>query len=58
MLGDREPSDVRFADAREARLDLLGDLIERHLDVDALLALAQAGAPPATALSPARSRAR
>jgi adenosylcobyric acid synthase len=37
------PSDVRFADARVARLDLLGDLAEKHLDVDALLRLAGAG---------------
>ena len=36
-------SDIRFADAREARLDLLGDLAEKHLDVDALLRLAGAG---------------
>ena len=37
-------SGVSFADAREARLDLLGDLAERHLDVDALLELARTGA--------------
>lgn len=36
-------SGVDFARSREARLDLLGDLVERHLDVDALLALAQHG---------------
>ena len=41
----REPSPVNFAVARERRFDLLGDLVERHLDVDALLALARAGAP-------------
>jgi adenosylcobyric acid synthase len=41
----REPSPVSFATARERRFDLLGDLVERHLDVDALLALARAGAP-------------
>jgi adenosylcobyric acid synthase len=45
MLSDREPSGVRFADAREARLDLLGDLVEEHLDVDALLEIARAGGP-------------
>jgi adenosylcobyric acid synthase len=35
-----------FAAARERRLDLLGDLVERHLDVDALLDLARHGCPP------------
>ncbi|WP_229054471.1 cobyric acid synthase [Aeromicrobium sp. Leaf350] len=38
-------SDVSFAARREARLDLLGDLAEEHLDVDRLLALALTGAP-------------
>lgn len=41
----RAPSRVSFAAARDHRIDLLGDLVERHLDVDALLALARAGAP-------------
>jgi adenosylcobyric acid synthase len=41
----RAPSGVRFAAARERRLDRLGDLVERHLDVDGLLALARSGAP-------------
>jgi adenosylcobyric acid synthase len=41
----RRPSDVRFADRREQRLELLGDLVEEHLDVAALLALADGGAP-------------
>jgi adenosylcobyric acid synthase len=45
MVADRPPSGVSFAAARERRLDLLGDLVERHLDVDALLSLARAGAP-------------
>ncbi|WP_110183502.1 cobyric acid synthase [Nocardioides solisilvae] len=40
------PSGVGFADARERRLDLLGDLVEEHLDVDALLTMARAGSPP------------
>jgi adenosylcobyric acid synthase len=31
------PSGVRFAERRAARLDLLGDLAEKHLDLDALL---------------------
>ncbi|CAB4713623.1 MAG: cobyric acid synthase [Actinobacteria bacterium] len=34
-----------FPAARERRLDLLGDLVEEHLDVDALLDLARSGAP-------------
>lgn len=38
-------SDVSFAARREARLDLLGDLVEQHLDVDRLLDLAMSGAP-------------
>jgi adenosylcobyric acid synthase len=38
-------SRASFPAAREARLDRLGDLVERHLDVDALLALTRAGAP-------------
>jgi len=38
-------SGVRFAEARETRIDLLGDLVEQHLDVDALLELAHHGAP-------------
>jgi adenosylcobyric acid synthase len=35
------PSDRSFAAAREERLDLLGDLAEEHLDVDALFVLAR-----------------
>ncbi|MFW6774352.1 cobyric acid synthase [Nocardioides sp. CPCC 205120] len=38
-------ADVSFAAAREARFDLLGDLVEEHLDVDALLDLVASGAP-------------
>jgi adenosylcobyric acid synthase len=34
-----------FPAARERRLELLGDLVEEHCDVDALLALAREGAP-------------
>ncbi|AWB93650.1 cobyric acid synthase [Aeromicrobium chenweiae] len=37
--------DVSFAASREARLDLLGDLVEQRLDVDALLKLAETGVP-------------
>jgi adenosylcobyric acid synthase len=38
-------SAASFPDARERRLDLLADLVEKHLDVDALHALAVDGAP-------------
>jgi len=41
------PSAVSFPVARQRRLDLLGDLVERHLDVDAVLELARNGCPPA-----------
>ncbi|MDT0444281.1 cobyric acid synthase [Streptomyces sp. DSM 41886] len=40
------PSGVSFAAARQRRIDLIADLVERHLDLDALLALAREGAPP------------
>lgn len=40
------PSAVSFAEARENRLDLLGDLVEESLDVGALLEIAEHGAPP------------
>jgi adenosylcobyric acid synthase len=52
MLGDREPSSVRFAHAREARLELLGDLVEEYLDVGELLVLARSGAPVGLPLLP------
>ena len=39
------PSVVSFPARRAARLELLGDLVEQHLDVDALLDLALSGAP-------------
>lgn len=42
---DLSASEVSFPAARERRLDLLGDLVEAHLDVDALLQLARFGAP-------------
>ncbi|MDT0188084.1 cobyric acid synthase [Microbacterium sp. ARD31] len=52
-----EPSGVSFPAMRERRLDLLGDLAEEHLDVDALLALATSGAPSGLpALEPGASR--
>ncbi|WP_445257086.1 cobyric acid synthase [Nocardioides aurantiacus] len=55
--GTREPSSVSFPVSRERRLDLLGDLVEEHLDVDALLELATSG-PPAglRLLEPGASR--
>jgi adenosylcobyric acid synthase len=37
--------DVSFAALRAARLDALADLIERHLDTDAVLRLIEEGAP-------------
>ncbi|WP_314036532.1 cobyric acid synthase [Dietzia sp. CH92] len=52
----REPSGVSFAAARERRLDLLGDLAEEHLDLDALLALARDGAPELPLLPPGADR--
>ena len=55
--GSRRPSGVSFPAARERRLDLLGDLVEEHLDVDALLALATDGPPAALRLlEPGASR--
>jgi len=39
------PSGVRFGERREARYELLADLAEEHLDVDALLDLALTGPP-------------
>lgn len=51
---DRPPSAVSFPAAREERLDRLGDLVEQHLDVEALLTLVESGAPTdLPALSPA-----
>jgi len=49
---DVAPSEVSFPLARQGRLDLLGDLVEEHLDVDALLALARDGAPIGLPLLP------
>jgi adenosylcobyric acid synthase len=37
--------DTDFAALRERGLDLLGDLVEEHLDTDALLSLIEAGPP-------------
>lgn len=53
----RTPSGASFPAARERRLDLLGDLVEEHLDVDALLDLAVSGPPPGLRLlEPGASR--
>jgi adenosylcobyric acid synthase len=46
------PSGVSFAAAREDRLNLLGDLAEKHLDIEALLALAHDGVPDVPLLPP------
>lgn len=45
-------STASFPEQRAARLDLLGDLVERHLDVEALLDLALSGAPDALQVLP------
>jgi adenosylcobyric acid synthase len=39
------PGTGAFADAREARLDVLGDLVEKHLDTEKLSALIEGGVP-------------
>ncbi|WP_188192210.1 cobyric acid synthase [Nonomuraea sp. SYSU D8015] len=44
--------DTDFAMLREERLDALGDLVERHLDTDALLRLIQQGPPEVPVLPP------
>ncbi|MFL6024726.1 MAG: cobyric acid synthase [Marmoricola sp.] len=49
---DRTGSTVSFEQQREARLDLLGDLVSEHLDLDALLDLATAGVPAGLPLLP------
>jgi adenosylcobyric acid synthase len=48
---------VSFESSREARLDLLGDLVEEHVDLDALLDLARRGpAPDLPVLPPGSAR--
>ena len=49
-------SQASFPAARQRRLDLLGDLVEEHLDVDALLDLATSGAPASLPLLPPGDR--
>lgn len=52
-----EPAGVSFAERREARFDLLADLVEEHLDVEALLDLVAHGAPAGLPLlAPGRDR--
>ena len=41
-----EPGTRAFEDVRQARLDVLGDLVADHLDTDAVLRLLSEGAPP------------
>jgi len=49
-------SEVSFARRREARLELLADLVEEHLDVAALLDLATSGAPAGLPVLPPAGR--
>jgi adenosylcobyric acid synthase len=44
--GFRVAPDTSFAAARERTLDLLGDLVEEHLDTTALWRLIDSGTPP------------
>ncbi|MGH3561208.1 MAG: cobyric acid synthase, partial [Mycobacterium sp.] len=47
-----DPSGISFPAAREHRLDLLGDLVEEHLDVTALSDLISAGPPTGLSFLP------
>ncbi|MDX6680027.1 MAG: adenosylcobyric acid synthase, partial [Solirubrobacteraceae bacterium] len=40
-----EPGSIPFAAARSARLDVLGDLVEQHVDTARLRALIAGGVP-------------
>jgi adenosylcobyric acid synthase len=40
-----EPGERSFEDVRQARLDVLGDLVADHLDTEAVLRLLREGAP-------------
>jgi adenosylcobyric acid synthase len=54
----RPPSGVRFAAARQERLDRLADLLERHADADRIVQLIAHGAPAGLPiLPPAGTRA-
>ena len=48
------PDAVSFAGVREARLDVLGDLVADHLDTSALLRLIDSGPPARPAVRAAR----
>jgi adenosylcobyric acid synthase len=50
--GFRVAPDTRFGAARERMLDLLGDLIEEHLDTDALWRLIESGPEPGLPVIP------
>jgi len=45
-LGFAVAPDTRYAAVRERALDVLGDLVEEHLDTDALWRLLESGPPP------------
>jgi adenosylcobyric acid synthase len=49
---DFVPGNVCFADIREAQLDLLGDLVAGHIDLDAVDTLLAHGAPPGLPVIP------
>ncbi len=49
-------SQASFPEARERRLDLLAELVEEHLDVDALVDLATHGAPRSLPVLPPGDR--
>lgn len=49
---DVAASGVSFPAARQRRLDVLADLVERHVDVDAVMDLARRGAPPGLPVLP------
>ena len=55
-VANRSASGVSFDAARDRRMELLADLVEENLDVDALLDLAREGAPALPALEPGASR--
>jgi adenosylcobyric acid synthase len=55
--GFQVAADTRFAEVRAAQLDLLGDLVERHLDTDAIWRLIEHGAPPGLPFVPPGSLA-
>jgi adenosylcobyric acid synthase len=50
------PSGVSFVRARQRRLDHLADVIERHVDVDAVVGLIDGGPPPGLPVLPPGNR--